>query len=609
MMKRNISVLTTLFQRKKAQGNAMDRLIKFDFSKAEGKKDGKEGEAEQLIESLRHFLAQVYGMMRTLDCTGKLLHRDMSGIEASSREVSSAVEEVAGGNTRISELVSEVLENIGEANGFLRKLEGDISDIRENTIKSNELVQSGKSMLDSHNCKLSENMKMSQDMSVGMKELEKTAAEIDTIIRTITAFSEQTNMLAINAAIEAARAGESGRGFAVVADEIRKLSDHTKLSTGEIKGLVDKIKRQVSGLAGTVEKCSRLAEEQKNTISETEKTFERIAGSVGRINAEAGDIFTEVNKIVSAAENIGKAVENASSHTQETAACSEELNASIEEQVTSIAIINERVLEFGSKIGTISDQLDRFRFIKIAHTEYDDSTMQAEILKEVIARRLGLAAEGIAVPGMELWRSVAEGKAEGTAAPWMPYSDAKFLQQYGNDLEVLSPNMQGCKFGFVVPQYAAADSISDLARYSKEFDRKIYSIQRKTVVGGLASAALEKYGLFDFEIQYGDEQTMLQALEKKVKNKEWVIVTGWQPHRKFALYPLKFLKDEKEIFGKEEYTQTLVRKGLSAEAPELYNIFKSFSFRMEGINKALENLYNGMTYREAAKLYLKEYHN
>ena len=118
--------------------------------------------------------------------------------------------------------------------------------------------------------------------------------------------------------------------------------------------------------------------------------------------------------------------------------------------------------------------------------------------------------------------------------------------------------------------------------------------------------AIPTYGL-DYKLMISSGPAMTALLDKAIKKKEWIVVTGWTPHWMFDRYELKVLEDPKNIYGVSEYIRAIARTGLSKEHPfasELLGIIHLTDRQISSLMSAIEQTRG--TEREAVREWIKQ---
>ena len=261
--------------------------------------------AEDELGSAANYFDQ---MQRGLAQLAQEINDSVQSLEVTSEQLNNRVQEttlnLATQRNEISQIATATEQmQVGFEEVAIRTVDAS----QQSEQASHEAQESGEM--------IQQSIQQTEDMATALSntsevvtKLQHDSHNISVISEVISGITEQTNLLALNAAIEAARAGEAGRGFAVVADEVRKLATKTKSSLGEIADVIASIQRNAAQAADMMQSSQEQMRSGLSQIRNMGNSFDNILQVSDRIAGMSSQIATATEQQTSVVKNLTESV-------------------------------------------------------------------------------------------------------------------------------------------------------------------------------------------------------------------------------------------------------------------------------------------------------------
>ena len=250
------------------------------------------------------------------------IHVGAQQASAAAHRLAETAHGVAHASQMQNEAAGSTVIAVGEMAVSISAVSANAEEAQRFSFQNEELSELGSKII--HNA-ATEMGNIAQTVEASANEidqLEQQSKDVSVIVNVIKEISDQTNLLALNAAIEAARAGEQGRGFAVVADEVRKLAERTSISTQEISATIEKM--QIGTRDATFSMASGVCQ-----VRAGETLAHKAGESINEIKTGAAHVALGIKAISEAIKEQNEACGNIANHIEKIAQMTEENSAAV----------------------------------------------------------------------------------------------------------------------------------------------------------------------------------------------------------------------------------------------------------------------------------------
>jgi len=322
-----------------------------------------------MAKAFNHMSDDLKGMLERIHFSSQQLATQAEQLSASSEEslasseiVAKAAEENLRGSEQQTALVNESSISMDYLQQGVVQIAESNAEMLSSTNTVVTLVSDGSQIVSEVANQMNNIHSTITNSASIIRQMAEQSIEIQKVTALITAISEQTNLLALNAAIEAARAGEHGKGFAVVADEVRNLAEQSKASATEIESMMHTIQEDTAKAVHAIEEGSKSVASGLTSTDSSLHIFKEIEKAVGEVNMKVGTVSVAIEQIHSMTQTVSKGSDEVRRIAEAAAATAQETSAATEEQLA----VNEEISSSSQDLALVAEDLqkeiNRFRF-------------------------------------------------------------------------------------------------------------------------------------------------------------------------------------------------------------------------------------------------------
>jgi twitching motility protein PilJ len=279
------------------------------------------------------------------------LRRLVAGVNAAAQQVTTATAEAQTISTQLLSAAQTQSEKIQGTGQSAVKMAQSMTGVSNNANESVKVAQSslhaaekGAQAVQNAIRGMNDIRGQIQETSKRVKRLGESSQEIGEIVQLISDITEQTNVLAMNAAIQAASAGEAGRGFTVVAEEVQRLAERSGEATKQIAAIVKSIQGDTQDAIEAMERSTRgvvegtkTADEADQALREIEKVSNQLAELIGAISNATQEQAVSATRVATAMNEILAITQMTTDGTRRTAGSADRLTALAVELKSSVS--------------------------------------------------------------------------------------------------------------------------------------------------------------------------------------------------------------------------------------------------------------------------------